>query len=715
MWYLFLIQKNHLAFLKTICIITSCRNSSDYYHGISPDDFQLFFYVCGGQSAGLFCCAFYRGYYKKGNKMNLKEKWTKQNNSVKMLLRKLKRHDTVVVAIAVVIAVILCGGLIYLSTPVVAASAKDELAQAQSEDNQQTIEKLDELSEYLNGLDKTVTESRDSINNLYEKDSADKLLGEKSTEKMTNTVTEKVGNLGKEFSNMHDTISRTESDIEKLKELIEKSDADSGKAISESFTNIYNNLEEIENTYNKSQESTKELMEQIKEAMKSGDDKLSKELLESYQELLEKLKESDSKLSDQNSENLTSFKNEITSLNQQITDKLDKMSLEMNSGVANLNSSIDNHFNSMSTTFQGDMSDLRGYLDGKLSGINDDLQKVFTLVGDGKRLLASTLLTKGVEVKEDATFKEIAKAIENIPVQIVLDKDDVPGEVIYQYHYHEDGQGTVCDEEYVPIDRQGGCYTEAYVHTHTAECYKVSYVYTYSTKKDVENRGHSHDDWEGHANNRYHCNYCGANFVNDNPYHEETTTSKAVADSRSQGYRTDREIKTLICTKPEGQLLGYRTTCNLVHGQIVAAKIVFADGYDKYNTETGAYKPQNTETTLLTTQLRTIAPDNELWNDFDAQEPIEDESDFFSPKEAALPSVVSQELNDDESDNIKEEEDNNDKQNDKDGNNDKDLTEVDSDSGSSDDSSDGSADSDVTASETVEETALLEEGYGYEN
>ena len=31
--------------------------------------------------------------------MKLKEKWTKQNNSIKLLLRKLKRHDTLVVAV----------------------------------------------------------------------------------------------------------------------------------------------------------------------------------------------------------------------------------------------------------------------------------------------------------------------------------------------------------------------------------------------------------------------------------------------------------------------------------------------------------------------------------------------------------------------------------------------------------------------------------------
>ena len=62
--------------------------------------------------------------------MKLREKWEKQNNSVKLLLKKLKRHDTMVVAVAVVIALVLCGGLIYLSTPVVAASAKEEFAES---------------------------------------------------------------------------------------------------------------------------------------------------------------------------------------------------------------------------------------------------------------------------------------------------------------------------------------------------------------------------------------------------------------------------------------------------------------------------------------------------------------------------------------------------------------------------------------------------------
>ena len=143
-------------------------------------------------------------------KMNLKEKWAKQNNSVKLLLRKLKRHDTFVVAIAVVIAMILCGGLIYFSTPVVTATAKEELEASERENNEKTIEKLDELSEYLDGLDKSITDSKDSISSYYEKAGKDSTLAsEKNTEKITNNVNEKVTGLGNNLTTLHETITNT--------------------------------------------------------------------------------------------------------------------------------------------------------------------------------------------------------------------------------------------------------------------------------------------------------------------------------------------------------------------------------------------------------------------------------------------------------------------------------------------------------------------------
>ena len=74
-------------------------------------------------------------------------------------MKKLKMHDTVIVAIAVVIALVLCGGLIYLSTPMVTANAKEELENREKADNETTIEKLDELHEYLAGIDQSITDS----------------------------------------------------------------------------------------------------------------------------------------------------------------------------------------------------------------------------------------------------------------------------------------------------------------------------------------------------------------------------------------------------------------------------------------------------------------------------------------------------------------------------------------------------------------------------
>ena len=651
--------------------------------------------MCGGQSAGLFCCAFYRGYYKKGNKMNLKEKWTKQNNSVKMLLRKLKRHDTVVVAVAVVIAVILCGGLIYLSTPVVAASAKDELVEAQTKDNEQTIEKLDELSEYLNGLDKSITESKDSMTSFYEKD------GEKNTEKMTNTVTEKVGNLGNDLAGLHDTIIRTGTDIDKLREIIEKGGEDSDKSITEKFTNIYNNLEEIENTYNKTHENTKSLIEELENALKSGDDKLSKELLDRYKELLDELTKSNEKLTEQNSESLKEFKDQIGNLNTEVTKKLTEISTD-------INTNIDNQFNSMNISFESDMTGLKAYLSGELSNVNDKVDQVFQRVSKGKKLLASTLLTKNVQIREDATFAEIAKAIEDIPMEVVLGQDEVSGEVIYQYHYHVDGQGNVCDEEYVPIDRQGGCYTHEYIHTHTDDCYNKTITYTYGTAKDVEATGWSHADWGGNNNYYYYCHYCGKRFVNDNPEHSESTTDRNVAQNRAQNMPRETVTKTLKCTKPEGTLLGYETTCNLLHGQIVAAKIVFSDGYDRYNTSTDVLAPSDTNVTA--SLMRAPAAGSSIstsafWDDdvnWDFE--LEDDNNSLEKEKLKMPDAKSSETEGSDPADGKqtnnENGDNNDdnKENGDDAGNDKDNASTGS---SNDDSSDEHSDGDVSQTDNV--------------
>ena len=151
------------------------------------------------------------------NEMNLRERWEKQNNSVKLLMKKLRRHDTFVVTVAVVIALVLCGGLIYMSTPVVAASARDQVVEKENKNNEKTTEKLDELHNYLTDIDKMIVKNQKGIDSYYEKTNNDRIEGDKTTD----TVKEKVVGLGTDLRNIHTSVNSTETRIESLKELIE--------------------------------------------------------------------------------------------------------------------------------------------------------------------------------------------------------------------------------------------------------------------------------------------------------------------------------------------------------------------------------------------------------------------------------------------------------------------------------------------------------------
>ena len=693
--------------------------------------------------------------------MKLREKWAKQNNSVKLLLRKLRRHDTFVVAIAVVIAMFLCGGLIYFSTPVVTANAKQELEESERQNNEKTIEKLDELSEYLDGLDKSITDSKDSISSYYEKAGKDtNLVNEKNTEKITNNVNEKVTGLGNNLNTLHETITTTQNNIDRLKEIIEKNDESGSREREAMLSEIDGELDNIKNQHSKAQQDTKELIKELekllgqknddlskqskqqneelskqskdqndelsqqlkdqgdelskqskeeKDALSKqiqegndklfekieGDDKqlseqltnskdalsgqmkdskdqlseqmtnskdslseqmtntkdslseqltnskaelskqisdgnsaLSKEMKEQYQALLNALSESDKKLSEQNSEMLTSFQTEISNLSKELTGILAQMNTnvdEMEKSITNninagktenknrfdkidtnisgMNTKMEANFNTFNTNVQGDFDDLKTYLDKQNATINGKLQEVFWRVSKGKKLLASALLTKNVSIREDASFAEIAEAIKSIPTQVVLDNGDVAGKVEYVLHYHVDGKGTECDELYVPVERMGGCYTEEYYHEHDKNCYTSVAVYGYYTNRGVSRVRSTGEKWGGEDVAIFDCPYCGE-FDGTNSYHYESTTDYDLAASRQRhDTLTTTYQDMLTCQIPVGTLVGYTTSCNMVHGQIVAANITFVDKYAKYNHVTQLQPGSKASTNVATSHM----------------------------------------------------------------------------------------------------------------
>ena len=124
---------------------------------------------------------------------------------------------------------------------------------------------------------------------------------------------------------------------------------------------------------------------------------------------------------------------------------------------------------------------IRGYLEEFKGFVTEKLDQVFRFVSNGKKLLASALLTKGVTVAEDASFQEFADGILAVPQKLVIGVEEVPGEIVYEYHYHVDADGTQVGEV-ATNEKEGGCYTKAVYHTHGNSCYKWTHEHNSTCK-----------------------------------------------------------------------------------------------------------------------------------------------------------------------------------------------------------------------------------------
>ncbi|MBR4669060.1 MAG: hypothetical protein IKO84_00520 [Butyrivibrio sp.] len=534
--------------------------------------------------------------------MKLREKWEKQNNSIKLLLRKLKRHDTRVVAAAVVIATILCGGLIYISTPVVTANAQEKFEESERESKEATTQKLDELHDFLTEIDKGISDNNDTIKSFSDKKTDDE------SDKYKNIVNEKAGALSGNLNTIHDNISDTQSRIDSLKEMIDAGNKADKEKIASEFAQVNTELEKLNKDYQDTKNKTTDLMDEIKKAVNSGNDSISKESLAQYEELLKKLSSFNSDM-EENSKDLLSKSeikfDELASKISDLEDELDKRNKEAiesnEKGFTEITNNFDQQFNDYGSKVTTDINGVKEYINTKTTEVNDKLDQVFWRVSNGKKLLASALLTKGVKINEDATFTEFAKAIQNIPQKMVLDSGETAAEIVYEYHYHKDGKGRTVNANLVSAAYKGGCYNTPVYHRHTDSCYKTVDEYLITTKKSVVDRGWVKDDPDGGANNRYRCNHCGAEFVSNNERHYERVYSMQEVIDREGKVMEVNQKRVLSCNKQDGQLEGYAPNCGFAHGQVASAHLKFQGKNAKYNTSVAAI---NTSNAVSTANLR---------------------------------------------------------------------------------------------------------------
>ncbi len=367
--------------------------------------------------------------------MKLFKKKDKTNNSLMTLLRKLKRHDTMVVAIAVVIALMLCGSLIYISTPVVAAEAKEEFIESERENNELTKEKLQEIRDYLDELDKVVTSNQKSLDSLDEKaastetkdvlnDSLNQNSKELSNQSQkiksdTQTIIVETEKIAKET----ETIARETEKIAKETETIAKETEKIAGSINEKVSALDGKLSDV----HKDIEHTITRIDNVKASIEENDNKNTKELREKIELLdsertlqlkkdfeqigsvLEKINNDYNEAAAQTKDLLTQLEKNLSERMDQDTDKLIKNgndnTASLYSKISDMHTQMQSFNTSAFADFRGDIANLSARMDKQLQILSGDIKNYNTDVKNKFDSVNANVSGKFDEVNSNVTGK----------------------------------------------------------------------------------------------------------------------------------------------------------------------------------------------------------------------------------------------------------------------------------------------------------------------
>ena len=422
-------------------------------------------------------------------------------------------------------------------------------------DHKESITEINRINESVQSVNQTVSKLEDRLNTSYE--------NLKNLVQEVRTTEEK----NRELWTQEQT-QLTEQQKQLLKE-VEESRQETIRSLALVESNLKNMLESD--------------MVQITAAFGS----LTAELQTRVQELSALLENRMNRV-DQNlsglDKNVTGLGNNISGLNENVNglnenvDGVGKNVESLFTRIGELDNGMQTNLTTLQQTFAkqfGDLNvsagqnteELKSYLEELNNGLKQDMNQVFTSVSNGKKKLASALLTKGVSTNEDATFAQLTEAILNIDQKLVIGVEEIPGTIRYQYHYHVDASGNQPHTE--KSDTAGGCYTGTHGHVHSVEdgCYKEE---SYHVHRDDCSGYPVWVDWAPGVE----------------PYWGFIYTCGEPANATR---------RMLICSKQAGSTDYYVPSCGLADGQIIGAEIV----YDQAHAQVKAQEEQQCRDELV--------------------------------------------------------------------------------------------------------------------
>lgn len=387
---------------------------------------------------------------------------------------------------------------------------------------------------------------------------------------------EKVIILSEKLKELHIQIQEAQEDVAQMRVSVEAKAEAGQEEMKVSFNQIQKKLELIQLAYHETQEEIKELLADLKQ---NAD--------ENHSELIKTLEGMETQMEQSSQSGMTMLTESMNQLSQNYEKSIGSLKNEMNSTFLNMDSGISEQFQSLNKTIEnrcdgvfekvGNSEErIVQLLDSAITKLDSRLETVFTYVSSGKQLLASALLTKGIDCNPDATFNEIYQKILDIPQELLIGVEQVPGSISYEYHYHIDGEGNNTHQENNPI--QGGCYTIPVYHIHQGSsstqggCYTTPVYHShssgcYETINSGEYGCHTIRSWDAGGGYKYYEMSCGQTIHGTNSSHGHTVLNC------SRGGKL--EYYALGCGKNGSTVEGYRPGCGLNDGQITAAHIVY--------------------------------------------------------------------------------------------------------------------------------------------
>ncbi|MDO4331765.1 MAG: hypothetical protein Q4C58_03665 [Eubacteriales bacterium] len=402
-------------------------------------------------------------------------------------------------------------------------------------DQEQSMSKINEVNASVKEVNQSVRDVETKLSKSY--DNLKALIKELQTEK-----TENQGEIERRLAEVEQSLKLIlEADMRQITEAFDKLTSDFELQLARLGQVLDGRLEELDQNMSGS-------FENLGQNMSGGFESLGQNMNGQFSSLDQDLRDSFSGLDQSVNGNFAEFSQELgktlTSLDEKMGGRFEVLDRDMADKFQAMNQTLIQHITELNVSSGQENEDLKTYLQSLQDSLRQDLNQVFTYVSNGKKKLASALLTKGVGTEADATFEQIRDAILSIDQNIVIGVQEIPGTITYQYHYHQDASGENPHTDSSQV--QGGCYTIPEGHAHSEECYRVENYHVHTSqcpKKSIW------VDWV------------------ENPYWGAEYTCGNVPQNASKN--------VLVCTKTETDVDSYLPSCGLVDGQIIGAQIVY--------------------------------------------------------------------------------------------------------------------------------------------